>query len=120
MWAQRLVGPRKFELVEIPQPAAETLRDGEVLIKLGAAGICGSDLPLFLGTKTADTLLDGMPAHEIVGEVVASKSAVVKTGQRVVGLHQGAHGLREYLVNPDGFIYAMNNDLDDVRATVIQ
>ena len=120
MWAQRLIGPRKFEWVSIPQPSADSLREGDVLIKLGAAGICGSDLPLFLGYAAVDGSTDGMPIHEIVGEVVASKSAGFKPGQRVVGLHEGRAGLQEFVTNGERFLHVMNNELDDVRATVIQ
>src|SRR4029079_2512387 len=40
------VGPEKVEMQHLPDPV---VREGEVLLKVAAAGICGSDLHGFLG-----------------------------------------------------------------------
>ncbi len=57
------VGDLRFETVTDPKPKA-----GEVLIKIKASGICGSDLPRVFtkGTYTFPTI----PGHEFSGEIV--------------------------------------------------
>ncbi len=59
------VGDLRYE--EVPVPA---LKPGEVLVKVRAAGICGSDIPrVFVnGTYHFPTI----PGHEFAGEVVAT------------------------------------------------
>lgn len=51
MWCYRLVAPYTFERVTVPEPAPDRLRDGQVLLKFLAAGICGSDIPGFKGVQ---------------------------------------------------------------------
>ena len=78
MWCYRLVAPYTFERVTLPDPPTDGLRAGGVLVKLLAAGICGSDLPGFKGvqgrlpgdTGTQAAEMAGFPVHEIAGEVV--------------------------------------------------
>ena len=65
MRALQLVAPSKFELVDLPQPA---LKPDEVLVRVAACGICGSDVhgmdgstgrrltPLVMGHEAAGTL----------------------------------------------------------------
>lgn len=48
--------------VTIPRPAA-----GEVLLKVRAAGICGSDIPRIYDTGAHSMPL--IPGHEFAGEV---------------------------------------------------
>src|SRR5690348_5175224 len=76
MWA----GRRKLELVELPNP--EPGRH-EVLLRVCAVGICGTDLHIVRGTvqSTRPPLPLG---HEIAGEVVACGPDVqrVRTGDR--------------------------------------
>lgn len=80
-----LVAQRSMQLRE--QPLPEDPRDGEVIVKLRAIGICGSDLHWFedggIGpTKAVFPLILG---HEPVGEVVAVGAGVTthKEGDRV-------------------------------------
>ncbi|HEY3687897.1 MAG TPA: zinc-binding dehydrogenase [Streptosporangiaceae bacterium] len=123
MWALRQPGPGRFVRVRVPRPVEADLRDGEVLLRLGAGAICGSDLPKFLGHVDPDnpyTGLAGVPLHEIVGEVVASRAAGFPVGCRVVGIARTSHGLAEYLVNPASLLYRLTGGLDDVRSTIIQ
>lgn len=123
MWALRQPGPGRFERIEVPAPSADDLTDGEVLLKLGAGAICGSDVPKFLGVLDPDnpyTGQVGVPLHEIVGEVVASRAVGLPVGCRVVGIARTSHGLAEYLVNPASLLHQLTSDLDDVRSTIIQ
>lgn len=59
------VGDLRYE--EVPRPQAKA---GEVLLKIGAAGICGSDIPRIFtkGTYHFPTI----PGHEFAGRIVES------------------------------------------------
>jgi len=93
MWAQQLVAPFRFEKVEVAAPKAGVLQPGEVLLRLEATGICGSDLPYFKGGPFPAAALregryvipPGAPLHEVAGEVVASRDPNLGRGARVVG-----------------------------------
>lgn len=54
----------RYEDVDMPQ-----LRDGEVLVKVMAAGICGSDIPRIYKTGAHNMPL--IPGHEFAGRVIA-------------------------------------------------
>ena len=103
MWSYRLVAPYTFEQVDIPE---KTPADGQVLLRFVAAGVCGSDLPGFRGTKgrlPGDTginaaEMDGFPTHEVVGEVIDSRHPSHGVGDRVVGWASGFDGLMEHVV----------------------
>ena len=78
--------PRHFEMREFEIPA--TARQGETLIRLHLAGVCGSDLHTFAGRASYGVVI---PGHEMVGEVVSVGEGVVdaagrplKPGDRVV------------------------------------
>ena len=69
--------------VEIP-----TLLAGEVLVEVGAAGICGSDLHVYEWTSSYEWMRPLMPltvGHEFAGRIVAVASDVdiLSPGQRV-------------------------------------
>jgi threonine dehydrogenase-like Zn-dependent dehydrogenase len=106
MWSHRLVAPYTFERTEVPQPSAQSLADGQVLLSFLAAGVCGSDLPAFRGAKgrlpgddgACAAEKEGFPIHEIVGEVIASRHPEHSSGDRVVGWASGFDGLMEYVV----------------------
>ena len=98
MWAHRLTAPGRLEAVDAPEPGDPG--PGEVVARFEAGGICGSDLPSFLGTLDLLTGAShghpGYPLHELVGEVVASGADDVPVGARVVGWAKGHLGLAEY------------------------
>lgn len=68
-------GPERLQLTDTAEPVA---RDGEVLVRVEAVGICGSDMhaylghderrpaPLILGHEAAGTIVDGPGAGERV------------------------------------------------------
>lgn len=124
MWAQRLTGPSTLESLDVAAPRADELQDGQVLLKFRAAAICGSDIPKFLGRIDPDNPWNGqlgVPAHEVVADVVASKAPNLREGERVVGIADRSQGLQEFFVNQGRFMYALNgSDLTDAEATVIQ
>ncbi|MEZ0342802.1 zinc-binding dehydrogenase [Mycobacterium sp. pV006] len=128
MWSYRLVAPYTFIETVAEQPVPENLGDGQVLLRMTAAGICGSDLPGFRGTKgrlpfdtgpcAADK--DGFPIHEVAGEVIASRHPAHRTGDRVVGWASGFDGLMEYVVSDGDGLAAYDPALDPAHAVALQ
>ena len=59
-----------MEIIDVPVPKPGP---NQILVKIAACGICGSDLHIYLWELGADRALPGMPAvigHEPAGEVV--------------------------------------------------
>jgi L-iditol 2-dehydrogenase len=83
MKAVVLRGVNDLRLEEVPDPLP---RDDEVLIRVRAAGICGTDVHMWEGTNKEGTF-PFIPGHEWAGEVVAvgKKVRTVRVGDRVVG-----------------------------------
>jgi L-iditol 2-dehydrogenase len=118
MWAYKITAPGRLERVDVPLPEQGP---GRVLVRLHAGGICGSDLPSFLGRRNpfVDFLGEpGYPLHEVVGEVVTGE---LDAGTRIVGWAEGHHGLAEYFIaRTDAIVALEDSELTDVEATVIQ
>ena len=78
-WVLNKVGEIKFEEVDRPVP-----KEGEVLLRVRAAGICGSDIPRVYQTGAHKMPL--IPGHEFSGIVTAVGPEVTKfkPGDRVV------------------------------------
>lgn len=71
-------GPQKVVVKDVAMPK---VKEGEVLVKVKYAGICGTDLNIFAGTHPrAKAPL--IPGHEFSGEVV-SDGKILKQGTRV-------------------------------------
>jgi 2-desacetyl-2-hydroxyethyl bacteriochlorophyllide A dehydrogenase len=88
-------GPRDVQLEEVEKP---TLEEGEVLLRVRACGICGSDLHTYRHGMFQEVL--GLPTetgcilgHEFSGEVAEVRGDVagVKVGDRVVTVSSGAN-----------------------------
>jgi L-iditol 2-dehydrogenase len=94
MKAARVVGPRQFEVLDIETP---TPQEGEVLVRLEYASICGSDLINYNKVLPEEDypLRIGLPCHETSGVVEVSKDDSLKKGDRVVALTYTG-GLLEY------------------------
>jgi threonine dehydrogenase-like Zn-dependent dehydrogenase len=128
MWAQRMSAPRRFERVEVPAPVAADLAEGQVLLRVLAGGICGSDLPRFRGHKGANVGAAGVflpgdpgfPMHEVVGEVVASRHPDVRAGRDVVGWATGSDAIAEYVVTDGGQVNEYAVGLAPEQAVLIQ
>ncbi|HET6733864.1 zinc-binding dehydrogenase [Mycobacterium sp.] len=128
MWAYRLVAPYTFERVDIPEKTAESLGDRQVLLRFLAAGVCGSDLPGFRGTKgrlPGDTgvsaaEMDGFPIHEVVGEVIASRHRGHGIGDRVVGWASGFDGLMQHVVADGDGLAPFDPSLTPQHAVALQ
>ncbi|MCJ1312904.1 hypothetical protein MMC25_006580 [Agyrium rufum] len=72
--------PRKYEITEVNLPV---VRDNDVLVKVKACGVCGTDLHIHEGEFIARFPL--IPGHETVGVVAAIGKDVkgFKVGERV-------------------------------------
>lgn len=76
-------GPGQYRLKEVPTP--EIKNPDDVLVKIHAVGICGSDLHLLHGGNPS-AKYPRVPGHEMTGEVIAVGNAVknFKVGDRVI------------------------------------
>ena len=122
MWAHRLIAPGQLEAVEVDEPGEP--RPGRVVARFEAGGICGSDLPSFLGAR--DSMLGashgkpGYPLHELVGEVEASAADDLPVGARVVGWAEWHLGLAEKFVARADHVCRSTTSSRPPSATVIQ
>ncbi|NLM94144.1 MAG: galactitol-1-phosphate 5-dehydrogenase [Firmicutes bacterium] len=75
-------GPLQMRWEDVPDP---TLKDGEVLVKVKAVGICGSDIHGYQG-KTKRRIPPMVMGHEAAGEVAAlgPKANKFAVGQGVI------------------------------------
>jgi len=90
MLAARLYGPRDIRIDDIPRPASPG--PGEILLKVTAVGICGSDLHTYADGRIGDTMVQSplVLGHEFAGVVEAVGADArdgldnpLATGQRV-------------------------------------
>jgi len=90
--------PRKFEYRDVDDPE---IRADEVLIRVDACGLCGTDLHIHEGEFAPRFPL--IPGHEFTGEVVQLGSEVtgLRTGQRAVGNSNLACGKCFYCMRGD-------------------
>ena len=73
MKAIQIVKPNELKVIDMEMPKIE--QPNEVLVKIKAAGICGSDVGIYHGTNAAATY-PRVIGHEMVGEIVEVGSAV--------------------------------------------
>jgi L-iditol 2-dehydrogenase len=71
MKAARLYGPLDMRVEEIDEP--DSPKKGEILLKIRAVGICGSDLHMYQDGRIGDTVFSSplVIGHEFMGEVIA-------------------------------------------------
>ncbi len=76
-------GPNDYSVEETPMPQ---IGEGEVLLKIIACGLCGTDVKVFTNGHRGITTLPMITGHEIVGEVTETKSSTagVRVGDRVI------------------------------------
>lgn len=78
-----------IRIVDIPVPE---IAEGEILVKIIASGICGTDVMEWYRVKKGPRIL----GHEITGDIVESKSSRYRIGQRVFVSHHVACGECKY------------------------
>jgi L-iditol 2-dehydrogenase len=124
MWAHQLTGPGRIESVDVPDLRESEPGPGRVIARFEAGGICGSDIPSFLGVE--DLLVGrahgepGYPLHELVGEVVATEADDIRVGERIVGWAHRHQGLGEYFLAAADNVLVIDDALPPTSATVIQ
>ncbi len=101
-------GPLDVRTEEVEMPKIE---DNEILVKVKACGICGTDLHmyklgLFSDVSCRESEKGGIPGHEFSGEVVKVGRRVrrLEEGERVAAINFG--GMAEY--NPVPFVRDFN------------
>lgn len=105
--AAKLVGPRKFEIMEEP---IRPLNDNEVLLRVLSCGLCHSDMPAFIGEDRIARTPEGIPymdthfqypfevGHEPSGVIEDVGKAVkgLKPGDNVSGLARAVFATHTY------------------------
>lgn len=145
MKAVQIVKPNELRVIEMEKPTLDA--HNNVLVKMTAAGICGSDVGIYHGTNAAATY-PRVIGHEMVGVVVEAGPTAkkVKVGDRVIidqvvpcghcyacrkgrpnvcgnlqvrGVHIDG-GYREYMAVPDTDCYLVPDSLTDAEAVMIE
>ncbi|KAK3114507.1 hypothetical protein LTR53_007111 [Teratosphaeriaceae sp. CCFEE 6253] len=103
--------PEQFEVVEIDVPS---IGEDDVLVKIEACGVCGTDLHYHKGEFMAKYPL--IPGHEAVGKIVAVGRSVktVAVGDRIA-----PGGFAEYCRYPARHVTAIG-DLPALEAVLIE
>jgi len=128
MWSYRIVAPYQFERTSIADKTPDCLTDGQVLLQLLAAGVCGSDLPAFRGVRgrlpgddgRSAAEKDGFPIHEVAGEVIASRHPDHRPGDRVVGWASAFDGLMERVATSGDQVAPYDPALSPAQAVGLQ
>lgn len=137
--------PKHLEIIDIEKPVLT--RSTDVIIKMTAAGICGSDIGIYNGTNAAATY-PRIIGHEMVGIVheIGSEVKNLKIDDRVIinqviscgkcypcqnnrgnvcdnlavrGVHVDG-GYQEYIVVPSEDCYKLPNSISDIDAVMIE
>jgi threonine dehydrogenase-like Zn-dependent dehydrogenase len=106
--------------VDISAPSGD-LTPGQVIVRLSAAAICGSDIAHYGSAVHARSRRAGFPVHECVGRVVASSDPDVATGDRVLAMPTSNCGLMEMYTARSSSTHRIRcTSLTDADATLIQ
>ena len=83
MKAVRINKPNELRIIDMEKPVID--EKNNVLVKIKAAGICGSDVGIYHGKNAAATY-PRVIGHEMVGEIVETDENVTKrkVGERVI------------------------------------
>lgn len=137
-------GPRAMRIEEVPDPV---IAPDEVLLRVAAVGICGSELsgylgqnslrrpPLIMGHEFAGTVVavGAQAAGRAVGERLTANPmvpdgtcAMCRRGAEHLCLHRsliGAHrpgAFAEYVAVPARACYPLPDSLDDIAGTLVE
>lgn len=145
MKAIQIEKPGVLKIMDMEKP--KITKQNKVLVKMTAAGICGSDMGIYHGTNAAATY-PRVIGHEMVGVVEEVYPGVtgLKPGDRVIvdqvcscgqcyacrkrrpnvcgslkvrGVHIDG-GYREYMAVPEEACYILPDSLSDVEAVMIE
>ncbi|MCD8222188.1 MAG: alcohol dehydrogenase catalytic domain-containing protein [Clostridiales bacterium] len=145
MKAVRIVSPNQLRVIDIEKPSID--EKNNVLVRMTAAGICGSDVGIYHGTNAAATY-PRIIGHEMVGRVdeIGENVKNLKVGNRVIinqvtscghcypckigrgnvcdnlkvrGVHIDG-GYREFIAVPESDCYILPDSLSDADAVMIE
>lgn len=145
MKAVQIVKPGELKVIEIEKPVLD--EENNVIVKMTAAGICGSDVGIYHGTNAAATY-PRIIGHEMVGVVAETGPSVekLKVGDRVIvnqvtscghcypcrkgrgnvcdhlkvrGVHIDG-GYREFIAVPEADCYILPDSISDRDAVMIE
>lgn len=145
MKAVQVVSPEHLSVIEVEKPVLEGKNN--VLVRMTAAGICGSDVGIYHGTNAAATY-PRIIGHEMVGVVAETGSDVtgLKVGDRVIvnqvtscgecypcrigrgnvcdnlkvrGVHIDG-GYREFIAVNESDCYVLPDNISDTDAVMIE
>ena len=145
MKAVQIMAPEQLKVIEMEKPVVD--KKDHVLVRMTAAGICGSDVGIYHGSNAAATY-PRIIGHEMVGrvEVVGEAVTGLKVGDRVIinqvtscgecypcrigrgnvcdhlavrGVHIDG-GYREFIVVPESDCYLLPDSLSDEEAVMIE
>ncbi|WP_132244215.1 zinc-binding alcohol dehydrogenase family protein [Marinisporobacter balticus] len=145
MKAIKVVSPYNIEICDVEKP--EIKNSKEVLVKIKATGICGSDIHIYHGTSPVATY-PRIIGHEAVGivEEVGTDVSKVKVGDHVIidpvvscgacyackagrsnvcaslkvrGVHEDG-GYREFSLVPEDALHILSKDLPFEEAVMIE
>ncbi|MCS7207670.1 MAG: zinc-binding dehydrogenase [Dehalococcoidia bacterium] len=105
MKAIQVIAPQRMRLVDVPIPAPGP---GQVLVRMEALSICGTDMRRYRHPQPAYPLEAGVPCHECAGTIVESRADGWKEGQRVILLPAlNMNGGAEYVVGSPSMLIAL-------------
>lgn len=134
--------PKVMEIKELPLPE---LKEGEVLVRVKAVGICGSDMHIYHGTNPLATY-PRIVGHEFAGEVAESRSGLLAVGDHVAvdpvnscgkcypcsigrpnvctslevfGVHRDG-GMAEFIAVPEGNAYKIPHDWSWQKGAMVE
>ena len=145
MKAIQIVKPGELRIIDMEKPHID--EKNNILVKMRAAGICGSDVGIYHGTNAAATY-PRVIGHEMVGvvEEIGSNVKELKVGDRIIvnqvvscgecypcrhnrgnvcdhlevrGVHRDG-GYREYMAVPEEDCYILPDNLSDADAVMIE
>lgn len=145
MKAIQIVKPGELRIIDMEKPHID--EKNNILVKMRAAGICGSDVGIYHGTNAAATY-PRVIGHEMVGvvEEIGSNVKKLKVRDRIIvnqvvscgecypcrhnrgnvcdhlevrGVHRDG-GYREYMAVPEEDCYILPDNLSDADAVMIE
>ena len=145
MKAVQIVNPGELKLIDVAKPSLDS--HNNVLVRMTAAGICGSDIGIYHGSNAA-AVYPRIIGHEMVGRVVETGTDVkgIKPGDRVIinqvtscghcypcskgrgnvcdslqvrGVHIDG-GYREFIAVPASDCYLLPDSISDQDAVMIE
>jgi 2-desacetyl-2-hydroxyethyl bacteriochlorophyllide A dehydrogenase len=118
MKAARIVGPKRFEVLDVPAPEP---KPGEVLVKFNELSICGSDLLTYDRVFPEEDYPRpaGFPCHECAGYIEESYADGFRPGQYVISLAYSG-GLFEYSSVPSSLVIPIPEGVDPSMAVLCQ